>query len=197
MRLNSVVKSLIILDTNMLAASGLITPIFAIFVANNIIGGSAAVVGVATSIYMVLFSIVRLISAYYVDKVLNETQRIALLSTGTIIVGASFLLYVFATYPWQVYVLQALNGIGTALRYSSIMSLFTRYIDKGHESLEWGFYAVSTSLGQAAAASIGGLLADHFGFSTVFVIVGVIILMSSITSPSLHREVKRAYTAGK
>lgn len=192
MKLNSVIRLLIIFDAGTLAAGGLITPIFAIFVANSIVGGSAAVAGVATSIYLFFFSIARLISAYYVDEVLNEKQRIALLSIGTIMVGASFLFYVFARYPWQVYALQAMNGVGVALRYSPIMSLFTRYIDKGHESLDWGFYAVSTSLGQAATASIGGLLADYFGFSAVFVVVGTTILVSSITSLAIYREVKKA-----
>lgn len=195
MKLSGVVRSLIIFDTGILAAGGLITPVFAIFVANNIIGGSASVAGIATSIYMFFFSIARLTSAYYVDEVLSEWQRVALLFAGTVMVGTSFLLYVFAEYPWQVYALQAMNGVGTALRYSPIMSLFTRYIDKGHESMDWGLYAVSTSLGQAAAASIGGLLAEHFGFNAVFVAVGTIVLASSVGSLIIYKEIRRVDTS--
>jgi len=63
---------------------------------------------------------------------------VALSVIGALIVGVSFLLYVAASRPWHVYALQAVNGIGTALRYTSIMNLFTRYIDEGRESFEWG-----------------------------------------------------------
>jgi MFS family permease len=190
-KLNNVVKCLIAFDTSIVAAGALIAPIFAIFVVNNIVGGSAAVVGFATSIYMVSFSIARLTSAYYVDKKLSERGRVALSVVGVLMVGTSFLLCVAASRLWHVYALQALNGIGTALRYSPIMSLFTRYIDKGRESFEWGLYAVSTSLGQAFAASVGGALVDEFGFEAVFVITGGTIMVSSIISLALYREVKR------
>ncbi len=197
MKLNKVVKYLIAFDTSVVAASGLIAPVFAIFVVNNIVGGSAAVVGFATSIYMISFSIARLTSAYYVDRKLSERGRVALSVVGALVVGASFLLYVAASRPWHVYALQAVNGVGTALRYSPIMSLFTRYIDEGRESFEWGLYAVSTSLGQALAASVGGTLVDELGFEAVFVITGGAIMVSSLASLALYREIKKVTLASR
>jgi MFS family permease len=191
-KLNNVVKCLIVFDASIMAASGLVTPVFAIFVVNKIVGGSAAVVGFATSIYMASFSIARLTSAYYVDRKLSERGRMALSVLGVLAVGASFLLYVVASRPWHVYTLQAVNGIGTALRYSPIMNLFTRYIDEGRESFEWGLHAVSVSLGQALAASIGGALVDELGFETVFAITGGVVIASSFISLPLYREVERA-----
>jgi len=136
-KLNNVVKCLIVFNTSIVAASGLINPVFAIFVVNNIIGGGVAVVGFATSIYMASFSIARLISAYYVDKVLSE--GVVLSVVGALVVGLSFLLYLAASRLWHVYAFQALNGLSTALRYSPIMSLFTRYIDKDVSPSSGGF----------------------------------------------------------
>jgi len=149
-KLNNVVKCLIVFNTSIVAASGLINPVFAIFVVNNIIGGGVAVVGFATSIYMASFSIARLISAYYVDKVLSEGVVLSvvgalvvglsfLLYVGALVVGLSFLLYFAASRLWHVYAFQALNGLSTALRYSPIMSLFTRYIDKDVSPSSGGF----------------------------------------------------------
>jgi len=140
---------------------------------------------------MASFSIARLASAYYVDRKLGEGGRVALSVVGVLVVGASFLLYVMASRPWHVYTLQAVNGIGTALRYSPIMNLFTRYIDEGRESFEWGLHAVSVSLGQALAASIGGALVDELGFEAVFAITGGAVVASSLISLALYREVKR------
>ncbi len=55
-----------------------------------------------------------------------------------------------------MYLLQALIGIGIALNASPSMSFFTRAIDKGEESFEWGISAVAFTGGQAIAAALGG-----------------------------------------
>lgn len=87
MKINSIVKYLIAFEFHVLTFSGLAAPIFAIFLANNIIGGSIGVAGFASAVYMTSFSIARLASAYYVDKKLNEKRRIALSAVGTILIG--------------------------------------------------------------------------------------------------------------
>jgi len=76
----------------------------------------------------------------------SSRRRRALSVIGSLIVGVSFLLYVAASCPWHVYALQAVNGIGTTLRYLSIMNLFTRYIDEGRESFEWGCFSFHNHL---------------------------------------------------
>jgi MFS family permease len=196
MRVNDVIKCLILFDFAVLTASGLVAPIFAIFVASSIVGGSVAVAGFASSLQLVSFSIARLSSAYYVDTKLSEKQRVALLALGTHLISASYFLYVAARLPWHVYLLQALNGVGVALRYSPFMSLFTRYIDRGQESSEWGVAAVATSMGQALAAAMGGMLAERYGFSAVFMAVGALVLMSSFIPIAVCREVRRARCVG-
>jgi DHA1 family multidrug resistance protein-like MFS transporter len=188
LKINSIIKYLIAFDFAVLTASGLIAPIFAIFIANNIVGGSVAIVGFASSIYMVSFSAARLISAYNVDKRLNERQRVALSIFGTVLVSASYLLYVVAKLPWHVYFLQVLNGIGTAFRYSPFTSLFTRYIDKGQESFEWGINGVATSLGQALTAAIGGVLAERYGFNVIFIVAGIFVLMGSFIPIMVYKK---------
>ena len=188
MKINGIIKYLIAFDFTVLTASGLIAPIFAIFIANNIVGGSVAIAGFASSIYMVSFSAARLISAYNVDKRLNERQRVALSILGTILVGASYFLYLAAKLPWHVYLLQVLNGIGTAFRYSPFTSLFTRHIDKGQESFEWGINAVATSLGQALTAAIGGMLAERYGFNAIFIVSGIFVLIGSFIPIMVCKE---------
>jgi len=178
--INNIIKYLIIFDFVTVSSWGLISPIFAIFVTQHIVNGSLKVVGFSSAIYMVSFSLVRLISAYTVDRKLNDKQRIILSALGSILIGMTSFLYLFAEFPLHIYLLQALNGAGFGLRYSPFMNLFTRYIDKGLESFEWGLNAVSVSLGQAVTAALGGLLAEKYGFKLVFVLVGVFTLLGSL-----------------
>lgn len=188
MKVNKVIKGLITFDFTFLTSMGLVTPIFAIFITNRIIGGTPLVAGLASTAYMTSFSVARLSSAYIVDKKLSEKGKILLSVFGTALAGFSYLLYVVAKLPWHVYLLQTLNGVGIGLRYSPFMNLFTRYIDKGRESLEWGMVAVSTSLGQALTAAIGGTLTEKYGFEAVFTIAGILIVVSSIIPLSIHKE---------
>lgn len=190
MRINEIIKCLIAFEFAVLTSSGLILPIFAIFITNSIIGGTAVIVGFASTIYLASFSTIRLTSAHIVDKELNERMKIILSILGTILIGLSYILFTMAKLPWHVYLLQALNGIGTALRYSPFMSLFTRYIDRGQESFEWGLAAVSTSMGQALTAAISGILIEEYGFSIVFTTSGLLIIISSFIPILIYRKLK-------
>ncbi|MEM4576282.1 MAG: hypothetical protein QW701_02325 [Candidatus Nezhaarchaeales archaeon] len=123
MKVNKVIRSLISFDFVVLTGMGLVTPIFAIFITNRIVGGTPFVAGLASTAYMASFSVARLSSAYVVDKKLSERGKILLSVFGTVLAGFSYLLYVVAKLPWHVYLLQTLNGIGIGLRYSPFMSL--------------------------------------------------------------------------
>jgi MFS family permease len=189
MVINNIIKYLILFDFVTVSSWGLISPIFAIFVTQQIINGSLKVVGFSSALYMVSFSLARLISAYTVDRKLNDKQRIILSTLGSILIGMTSLFYLFARLPSHVYLLQALNGASFGLRYSPFMNLFTRYIDKGLESFEWGLNAVSVSLGQAATAALGGLLAEKYGFKVVFLLVGIFTLVGSLIPFAIYKNI--------
>ncbi|MCQ5337620.1 MAG: MFS transporter [Candidatus Methanomethylicia archaeon] len=193
MRINSIIKYLILFEFIVLTASGLIVPIFPIFITKSIIDGSIAVVGFSSSLYLLSFSIVRLISAGIVDTKLNDKQKITFSITGTVMIGISYILYLASRFSWHIYLLQIINGIGTAFRYSPFMSLFTRYIDKGKESSEWGINAVATSLGQALTAAIGGILAEKYSFNIIFITTGTFVVLGSLTTIILYKEINKQY----
>lgn len=195
MKINSIVKYLVAFEFHVLTVSGLTAPIFAIFVASSIVGGSVGVVGFASAVYMASFSVARLASAYYVDRKFSERQRIALSAVGTVLLGFCYLLYVFARLPWHIYLLQIVNAVGVAFRYSPFMSLFTRYIDRGQESFEWGINGAVTSLGQALTAAVGGVLVEKYGFKTVFIVVGISVLIGLIYPYMIYKEVGKSKTA--
>ena len=82
-------------------------------------------------------------------------------------------------YPWQVYVVQVIYGIGAAFSYPSWMALFTRHIDNHEEGLEWSVYYTTTDLGTAITAGIGGVVAASFGYDIVFFVVGLTSLIGT------------------
>ena len=66
--MKKIVKYLILSDIFMISAFGLIVPIFAIFINENIIGGSIVTAGFASSIYLVTKAALQIPFARIADK---------------------------------------------------------------------------------------------------------------------------------
>ena len=54
---------------------------------------------------------------------------------GSLLITLSAFLYIGVKYPWQVYAVQVIGGLGGALSYPSWLGIFTRHIDKQSEAL--------------------------------------------------------------
>jgi len=58
-------------------------------------------------------------------------------------------------------------------------AIFTRHIDQGKEATEWGLDATFVGLGIGISGILGGMIAQIFGFKTVFVLVGISGLLAA------------------
>lgn len=179
-RVNGVVLTLIYSDFLVISAAGLFEPIFAVYLTNQIHGGSLAVAGFATTVFWVTKSIVQVPVSWYVDKVRGERDDFAFMIAGALLTSAVPLLYYFfATEVWHVYILQAVNGVGYAFQVPTWLAIFTRHIDKNLESTEWMIHSNTIGLGIAVAAGFGGALADKYGIRTLFPIVSVLMALGA------------------
>lgn len=70
--INPVIRFLMLSDTVIVGASGLLGPIFAIFIEGYIKGGNEAVAGMAAGIYLFSRSILQVPIAHFLDKTRGE-----------------------------------------------------------------------------------------------------------------------------
>ena len=68
MKLNKIIKYLVLSDLIFYTGWGLISPIFAIFILDLIVGGTAFVVGLAAGIALIIRSVLRIPFGIYADK---------------------------------------------------------------------------------------------------------------------------------
>src|SRR3989344_2329872 len=128
--MNIKLKLLIISDLLILGSFGLIAPIFAIFLNGNIQGGNLVTAGLATTVFLVVKSVLQIpLSKYFVDK---EKHKAHLLLLGTFFIISVPFIYVLAKDIYMIFLAQAIYGLGTAFAYPSWFSLFAKYIDKKH-----------------------------------------------------------------
>jgi MFS family permease len=183
--MNKKLLLLILSDVFILSSFGLIGPIFAIFIINNLQGGSVVAAGLATTIFLVVKSVVQMpLSRYFIDKEKHKTHSLLL---GTLLIISVPFIYFSAKSVYTIFAAQAIYGLGAAMAYPAWFSLFTSYIDKKHKGFEYTLWSTGTGIGTAIAAVLGAKAADAFGFKFLFFIVGIIALLGFILLIILDR----------
>ncbi|OGF74556.1 hypothetical protein A3J56_01955 [Candidatus Giovannonibacteria bacterium RIFCSPHIGHO2_02_FULL_46_20] len=169
--INPVIRLLIISDTILMGAAGLLGPIFALFVEDFIQGGDAAVAGLAAGIYLFTKSVLQIPIAHFIDRIRGEKDDFWIMLIFTILIAFIPLLYLVINTPLQLYIVQFVLGFFTAFTFPTYMAIFTRHIDKEKEGTEWGIYFTLTDLTSAALAAVGGYIATTQGFHVLIIAV--------------------------
>lgn len=196
MKINRIIKYLIYSDLAFWFSWGLITPVFAIFIVDKIEGGSALVAGIAAAVYSLLAAILRVPIGVFLDSRPSERDDYWFLVVGLFIAAVTSFGFLFAKFPWHIYLLQGVRGIGIAMSLAGWSAIFTRHIDKGKEATEWGFDATSVGIATGISGAIGGWAVTQFGFNPVFIAVGVFGLIGVAILSGLNKEIKGVFDHG-
>ena len=177
--MHKILRSLILSDLFILSSFGLIQPIFALFIMNNVVGATVTAIGVAVTIQLVVKAVFQIIVGKWADEGDGNRRDLIALIAGSVLQSLIPLGYLFFHNLAEIYVLQVFYGLGLALAYPGWMVIFTRYIRSDKAGFEWGIYNTTISLGTAVAASLGAYLADVYSFDTLFVIVSILSLIGT------------------
>lgn len=191
LQINRVIRYLTYSDIILLSGWGLINPILAIFFADQIVGGSVAVAGMASTIYFLTKSFVQIPVARLIDAKRGEWDDFWIMVIGTLLISLSGYLFILARTPIHVYLIQIVGGLGGALSYPGWLAIFTRHIDKRAEGFEWSLYYTATDLGAALTAGLGGYLASTFGYRPMFAIVGTTSLIGTFLLAGITHNLKK------
>lgn len=176
---------LILSDILILSSFGLIAPILAIFIKEDLIGGSIVTAGLATTIFLAVKSVIQLpLSKYFIDKNKHKTR---LLILGTLLIITVPFIYILAKTVYVIFIAQAVYGLGAAFAYPTWFSLFTTYMDKKHRGFEYAIWSTGVGVGTALAAFLGAEIANIIGFKYLFFIVGLIAFLGFLLLIILDR----------
>lgn len=191
LKVNIVIKILILSDFVIWSAANLIAPIFAIFVVDKIPGGTIEAVGIATMIFLVVKSIFEVPIGIWIDRSKSEKDDLYTALFGTALTAAVYFLYPHIQGVFHLYVLQALLGLASACAYPGWYSIFTRHIDKSKEAFEWSLYDVLLGFGMAATAALGAFMVDAYGFDVIFYIIGTAIAIGAFLLVIIRNRIHR------
>ena len=176
--MNRTMKLLMLSDIFVLTGFGLIQPILAIFINQGVTGGSVLTAGIASTIFLLTKSLIQLPFAKYIDDHGKKTRWLIL---GTLLMAVVPILYVTADSMYKIYLAELIYGLGSGLAYPTWLGLWSRNLNQGQESFQWSIYSTSTGIGTAATGTIGAAMATITGFTTTFLLAGVMCLLGCIT----------------
>src|SRR3989339_659559 len=189
-KFSEVVRFLTLVDFLMNGGFGLISPIFAVFVMENIGNANVEVAGIAVTVFLLTKCLLQIIVGSIIDKIRGEQDDFIFLFFGGIFYSLIPLFYIFIETPIQLYAVQFIYGVAAAFAYPSWMAIFTRHIDHEHEGVEWSIYATMVEFGMAIAASLGGFVAYRFGFAFLFITASALIFVSNVFIWMIYNKLK-------
>ncbi len=189
LKMNKIIKILILSDVALVSGFGFLAPIFAIFLTERIQGGNIEVVGYAAAIYWIVKSIVVVPLSRYLDKNHGEKDDLWFIVTGNILAALVVFGYIFSRLPWHVYVLQVFYAISMGMNVPAYTAIFTRHIDKGSEASDWGIRSCFIGFGAGIAGALGGIIANRFGFNALFIGVSIFVLLSALFPLLIYRKI--------
>ncbi len=177
-RLNRVIVKLVVADFFLNSGWGLIAPIFALFVTQQIQGGSLEIVAFAVATFWITKSIVQPFLANFLDIIKGDKDDFNFLIFGAFLASLVPLGYYFANQVWHIFFLEFIRGIAMACVVPAWFGIFTKHINKGWEAFSWSIQSTSFGFAAGLSAAFGGIVAVVLGFQTVFLFICLLKLIS-------------------
>jgi hypothetical protein len=176
---NPIVKAFIISEIFLWSSWNAITPIFAIFAATQIPGGNTEVAAGSFSTYLIVRVIFELVSGRFLAKS-SDMRKFALSIIGIVFISLGYLGFARTAGVSDLFIFYGVIGMGLGIASPAKNSLFSCHLDHNREVTEWSIYDGLVFMGMAMATTIGGFVANRYGFTFLFYLVATTNLLSII-----------------
>jgi MFS family permease len=186
--MKKIVLLLIFVDIIFTFGAGLYGPIYAIFI--NQIGGDILEAGIAWSIFMIVMGTLEIPFGKLVDRYNKKLFLFISYALATLVIFA----YIFISSVLELFILQIVVGIAFAIGDPAWEAWFSGAISRKERGFSFATFHALSSYSQAAAALIGGILAQFIGFKFLFIVGGIIGLMSVFLTLTLKETDNKSKT---
>ena len=190
LKMNKIVRFLLLGDTVIFTGFGLSAPILAIFIADNVIGGSIFTAGIASALFFIVKAFIQIPFSRYIDSH-DDSKALRWLLVGTFLIVVVPFIYMIANHIYWIFLAQIIFGIGLGFYSPSWLGLWSVHLDEGHESFEWSTQAGITGLGSAVMALVGAAVAQYVGFRITFLLAGIVVFLGGSVLVALsHQKIR-------
>lgn len=173
--LNKKIRSLLLADTVWFFGEGMLGPLFAVFAQR--VGGDVLNIATAWAAYLIVAGIFTILVGKLSDTKIGKRRLVFL---GYVLNAVFTFTYLLVNSPVRLFLVEAGLGIAAALATPTWNALFSEYEDRKKDGLTWGLADGASQLFTGIAIIIGGLVVVYLSFQSLFVIMGVIQVISVI-----------------
>jgi|SRR3989344_4631682 len=177
--INPLVKAFILSEAFLWSAWNFITPLFAVFIVNDIEGGTIQAAATGFSIYLVSRVIFELISGRILAKS-DDKGKILMAIFGILCLSFAYAGFAFSESITSIFLFYFIVGVGLGTASPAKNSMFAIHLDKNKETTEWSLADAVSFICMAMATVIGGFVATQYGFKVLFILASVINLISTV-----------------
>jgi MFS family permease len=162
----------------------LLTPILPVYVVE--MGGDKFAAGMVVGIFTVSALVIR----PFTGGALDALDRKKVLYFGLIVFTLSVISYEWMIFVSLILLVRTVQGIGWAVATTTYATMVSDFIVAKRRAEGMGYFGLSINMGMALGPLIGIWLMVEFGFSSVFLIATISILLSMILSQFIHYQPK-------
>ena len=133
-------------------------------------------IGIIAAIYPTVWGFGQLVTGRMADIYSKKKM----LFWGMLLQGLAILLIPFFTSFYQLAIIAAILGLGTALVYPTFLSAIAEATRPKQRAESIGVFRLWRDLGYAIGAVVSGIIADLFGVEYAVITIGVITVLSSL-----------------
>lgn len=177
LKVDPIVKAFIISDSFLWSAWNFITPIFAVFVTEQIEEGNIEIAAAGFSVYLISRVMFELLSGRFAAN-FTDKKKISMIILGILLLSVAYLGFSKASSIWQIFTFYVVAGAGLGIATPVKNSLFSVHLDKNKEATEWSIADATSFIAMALSATLGGFIAGVYGFRALFIIAASVNLLA-------------------
>jgi len=182
--LNKQTKALLFADVTWFFGEGMLGPLFAVFTQR--IGGDVLNITGAWATYLIVTGLLIVIIGKISDKIIDKEK---LVFYGYVLNAVLTFCYLLVGSPFQLLLLQAGLGVAAAMATPTWDALYSKYENKETDGFTWGLADGISQLSTGLAIIIGGFIVVYFSFSTLFIVMGAVQIISvMVLFPILKKQ---------
>ncbi len=180
MRMLKWLRTIILGDMFFLTAFGLISPIFALFLKDQLPGANVLGVALAEAFFLLALGVIRPFAKLYSKNDTRGWRTQNFLWFGSCLVIAAPFLYLLSRDMLDIYVVQVLYGVGIAFSEPAWSRLVDLSSQKDQNPSVFEQYNTLGTLIAAALAGVGGFVAQYQGMRPLLVFLGTTLACASL-----------------
>lgn len=176
-------------DATFWGADVFVAVVFALFITQNIDGGTATHVGIVYGVYRIVRALLAVPIGAFFDRHVGHVDELQGIVFSSLLTGSIYFVLFSVTQLWAVYVSIIFIAMGHAINVSAWKILFYSSVNDDQRGKTIGTYETMMQIVFGVASVLTGIVGDFFGFEWIMILAGVVTIFSGMVPLYARKQI--------